>query len=487
MLIHSKHCKKIQIGSANASVFLSHLQGLTSGKTKDSDTLERRRPNSDFDAAICGTPSNLDNKAQWTDVLAPSGYESPPAPAMSSLSAKQRLIVLNNASPSQNFQITTPFQNQPSSFGRDITKKHSEIVSSIQKSISKLKMLDASPFSSSLKVNNDSTLIPLDIFKSTLYNTVLDRDREDAEIKCVDTSAACSEDRLLIVTTENGELKSSMNIDVSDIETSENNADASRANSSSGVAEVGISPCHISSGSLSKLKDGEGLLSQTTWSGYKTQKTLWTPGDPIEAKVFTYAADSSLMEVMLDPANKKKTTGTPDRTLPSSEKGMEKGALESKKYWGSLSRDRKVYDQSRKSANVDPGRDADSRENVRNASPFSTNKLDSLLLDTALSSSPIMEINLSKEPTELETMDGIGGVGNFHTPLNGKETKQIHSRIVNGKVDIDTDPVKFKELAVGGVKASSRGSASPFVHRGGIELQSQKVISLSCMHTLHLR
>lgn len=442
-------------------------EGLTCAKTKDSDALEIRRPNSDCDAAICESQSYLDNKAQRTDVFASSGYETPPAPALSSLSAKQRLIVLNNDSPLQNLQITTPFENQQSSFVRDLTRKQSEIVSSIQKSISKLKMINASPFSSSLKVNNGSTLIPLDIFKSTVYNTVLDRDREDVQMECVDTAVACSEDRLFIVATENGELKSSIDMDASDIETVENKVDVSHAKSSLGVAEDGISPGHISSGFFPKLKEEEGLLSQITWSGNKMRKNLLTPGDPIEGMVFTSAEDSSFMEIMLDSSNNKKTTGTPHRTLPSSEKIMEKASIVSEKY---RAQDRRPYDQVSKSADVNPGRDADSRDNVRNASPFTINKLDSLFLDTALSSSPIMEINHPKESIRLESMDDIG---NFQTPLSDKDTKEVHSMIVNGNLDVDK-PVRLKELTMGGVKVSSLGSASPFVHRGGIELQSQK-------------
>lgn len=462
------------------------LQGLTCAKTKDSDALEIGRPNSDCEAAICESQSYLDNKAQRTDVFASSGYETPPVPALSSLSAKRRLIVLNNDSPLQNLQITTPFENQQSSFVRDLTRKQSEIVSSIQKSISKLKMLNASPFSSSLKVNNGSTLMPLDIFKSTVYNTVLDRDREDVQMECVDTAVACSEDRLFIVATENGELKSSIDMDASDIETVENKVDVSHAKSSSGVAEDGISPGHISSGFFPKLKEEEGLLSQITWSGNKMRKNLLTPGDPIEGMVFTSAEDSSFMEIMLDPSNNKKTTGTPHITLPSSEKIMEKTSIASEKY---RARDRRPYDQVSKSADVNPGRDADSRDNVRNASPFTINKLDSWFLDTALSSSPIMEINHPKESIRLESMDDIG---NFQTPLSDKDTKEVHSMIVNGNLDVDK-PVRLKELTMGGVKVSSLGSASPFAHRGGIELQSQKVILRSWMHslivlfTLHLR
>ncbi|KAI8552217.1 hypothetical protein RHMOL_Rhmol06G0249000 [Rhododendron molle] len=442
-------------------------EGLTCAKTKDSDALEIRRPNSDCDAAICESQSYLDNKAQRTDVFASSGYETPPAPALSSLSAKQRLIVLNNDSPLQNLQITTPFEIQQSSFVRDLTRKQSEIVSSIQKSISKLKMLNASPFSSSLKVNNGSTLIPLDIFKSTVYNTVLDRDREDVQMECVDTAVACSEDRLFIVATENGELKSSIDMDASDIETVENKVDVSHAKSSLGVAEDGISPGHISSGFFPKLKEEEGLLSQITWSGTKMLKNLLTPGDPSEGMVFTSAEDSSFMEIMLDPSNNKKTTGTPHRTLPSSEKIMEKASIASEKY---RARDRRPYDQVSKSADVNPGRDADSRDNVRNASPFTINKSDSLFLDTALSSSPVMEINHPKESIRLESMDDIG---NFQTPLSDKDTKEVHSMIVNGNLDVD-NPVRLKELTMGGVKVSSLGSASPVVHRGGIELQNQK-------------
>ncbi|THF95303.1 hypothetical protein TEA_016845 [Camellia sinensis var. sinensis] len=169
-------------------------KGLLSGKSKESDAVEIRRPNLDFDAVNCGTPSNLDNRVSLLNVSALRECESPLAGSMSSLCAKQRQIVLGSASPSKSLQITTPSPKQPGSFARDEIRKHGESVSSIQKSMSKLKMLEASPFSSTLKLNIDSTLISSEyLSKTTRYNTVLDRNIEDAQTKCVDASVACED------------------------------------------------------------------------------------------------------------------------------------------------------------------------------------------------------------------------------------------------------------------------------------------------------
>ncbi|KAL7185988.1 hypothetical protein ACSBR2_027858 [Camellia fascicularis] len=169
-------------------------KGLLSGKSKDSVAVEIRRPNLDFDAVNCGTPSNLDNRVSQLNVSALRECESPLAGSMSSLCAKQRRIVLSSASPSKSQQITTPSPKQPGSFARDEIRKHGESVSSIQKSMSKLKMLEASPFSSTLKLNIDSTLISSEyLSKTTRYNTVLDRNIEDAQTKCVDASVACED------------------------------------------------------------------------------------------------------------------------------------------------------------------------------------------------------------------------------------------------------------------------------------------------------
>ncbi|KAF5960643.1 hypothetical protein HYC85_001852 [Camellia sinensis] len=169
-------------------------KGLLSGESKASDAVEIRRPNLDFDAVNCGTPSNLDNRVSLLNVSALRECESPLAGSMSSLCAKQRQIVLGSASPSKSLQITTPSPKQPGSFARDEIRKHGESVSSIQKSMSKLKMLEASPFSSTLTLNIDSTLISSEyLSKTTRYNTVLDRNIEDAQTKCVDASVACED------------------------------------------------------------------------------------------------------------------------------------------------------------------------------------------------------------------------------------------------------------------------------------------------------
>ncbi|KAL6999851.1 hypothetical protein U1Q18_001007 [Sarracenia purpurea var. burkii] len=451
-------------------------KGLVSGKSKESDALETRTTNLDFDTVHRGTPSNLDKKIQQIDVFAPSECDSPLAGSMSSVSVKQCRIVSDIASPSQNLQITTPSRKQPGSLVGDETITHN-VVSSIQKSISKLEMLEASPLSTTLKISIDSIRMPSEL------------------PLCADASVSCSEDQLFIVPQENGKRKYMANMDGIGIEILENIVDLSHAKDSLGVAKVGISPGSMSSGDLRRdlpielMEAEEGLLSQISWSGNKTQKNLLTPGDPTEEMVVTYGTGSTA-EITLDHLKDKRSTGSPHGIIPSSEKSMERRSLASKVYWGSISRDLSLYNRDNTVKSIDPEYDADSGENVRNSGLLTTvtNKLDSLFMERAKSSSPIIEINHAKESNGTETMDGSeiinihalqdesGAIGEFQTSLTDKETKKFKWIGLDGNLQIDTDPVMFKDLTVEGVKATSYGSSSPFIHKSDNEPPHQKQV-----------
>ncbi|XP_057461184.1 uncharacterized protein LOC130751607 isoform X2 [Actinidia eriantha] len=458
-------------------------KGVLSGKSKLSSALEMM-PSLDFDAANCGTPSNPDIKVQQIDVFSPCEYESPLAGSLSLLSSKRRRIVLDIASPSKNLQFTTPSQKLPYSLLTDETRKHGDGLSSIQKSISKLEMLKASPFPSTLKVNIESTSILSKYNRKTpSYNTVL-----DAQIRCVDTSVARSEDQLYIVAKENGEHKYVTNMDAIDVETSENTVDVSHARVHTGVAKDGISTGHISPG-FKVLEAEETLLSQFTWSGNKMPKNFFTSGDPTKGMVVTSGIGSLLAEITLDHAKDKKKTGISPRTVPSSEKNTENLSLASKEYWSSPSRELNLYDPDNKIKSIDSGYDGVSRENVRNGSLLTTvaNKLDSLFRERAQSSSTMIEINHSKESTLIETMfsgeknlhalqDESGAIGNFQTPLTDKMAKDVQSKIFDGDLQIGADPVRLRDLTTGCVKAYSHRSASPFVLRGDNEPPHHKQV-----------
>ncbi|PSS06479.1 REST corepressor like [Actinidia chinensis var. chinensis] len=448
------HDADVSIDKKNSS--LNQLtKGVLSGKSKLSGALEMM-PSLDFDAANCGTPSNPDIKVQQIDV----------------------------ASPSKNLQFTTPSQKLPDSLVTDETRKHGDGLSSIQKIISKLEMLKASPFSSTLKVNIELTSILSKYNRKTpSYNTVL-----DAQIRCVDTSVARSEDQLYIVAKENGEHKYATNMDAIDVETSENTVDVIRARVHTGVAKDGISTGHISPG-FKVVEVEETLLSQFTWSGNKMPKNFLTSGDPTKGMFVTSGTGSLLAEITLDHAKDKKKTGISPRTVPSSEKNTENLSLASKENWSSLSRELNLYDQDNKIKSIDSGYDGVSRENVRNGSLLTivANKLDSLFRERAQSSSTMIEINHSKESTLIETMysgeknlhalqDESGAVGNFQTPLTDKMAKDVQSKIFDWDLQIGADPVRLRDLTTGCVNAYSHRSASPFVLRGDNEPPHHKQV-----------
>ncbi|KAA8526644.1 hypothetical protein F0562_008153 [Nyssa sinensis] len=435
------------------------------GKSNESaiDAFEMRRPDLDFSSAKSGTLSNLDNNGLHLHVPAPSEHESPLAGLISSFSAKQRQTFLDNVSPSKFPWNGTPFQKQLGSFVRDESRKHSESVASIQKSISKLKMLEASPFSSALKAKIDSNLISsVNLFKTPPFNTVLEKNNKDAQAKHVDASVTYFEEQLSSIAQKNGEQKSTIDMDSNDIEMSPNIVDLSHTEGSVDLVKGGKSPNHLSTGILCrdqhiKLMATAASPSQFTSSGKKTHQRLLMLQDPVAGTSVTSRTDSSV-EFTIDYIKDKKATDTPHKFVASPEKRLEKKSITSQEYKDSLSRDLRLHDQYKKLLSFGPGQDADSSNNVTNARL--ADKLESLFMGRALSSSPFTGLNHSKDFNGVERADDreiklhdvrdeSGTIGNCQNHLTDKET----------------DPAIVHTDLPGGEIKASRGSASPFVHR----------------------
>ncbi|XP_052178263.1 uncharacterized protein LOC127792022 isoform X2 [Diospyros lotus] len=467
---------------------------MMSSMSKESNNLEMR-PASDY-AVNYGASSELENNVcRQLDVFASQECESPLEGSMSSsLLAIERQIVLDSGSLFKNLQTATP-QKHSGSFVWDDIRKYGNGLSSIQRSIPRLEMLKTSPFSSTLKMNIDSTFLSSgNISKTSPYGSVLKRKKEDAQIKHMDTSAVCCEEKLHSVIQEDGERKHMTNMDNNDVEILESIVDASHPESSTGVTSVQISPIRMSTGTILgeepvKLAEEGASLSQLTSLGKMRRMNLLTSADRTGGMAVTSGTDSLLSRSAFDHVKDKRATGSPTKSLHSLEKTMPKKLFETTGYRDSHSQDFWLYDQDNNTKTINLAHDADSREDFRNSSQLATvaNKLDSPFMDVVPSSSPIIDTNHTKESTETadgrninlhSLLDKSGATGIFWTPLADRDLKL---KSMDENLLIGTDPVRStKNLTEGWLRASSFHSASPVVHRGDRESSHQKLVE---MHT----
>ncbi|KAL0451230.1 UNVERIFIED_CONTAM: hypothetical protein Slati_1101100 [Sesamum latifolium] len=101
---------------------------------------------------------------------------------------KQRQLLLTTVSPSQLLGAASPLLAKPVSLLRNDSVEHHETQTSIQKSISKLEVLEKSAFSSSLnaKVDN-STIKSVDFLKSPNFDAFLEKNRHISRMNFEDS------------------------------------------------------------------------------------------------------------------------------------------------------------------------------------------------------------------------------------------------------------------------------------------------------------
>ncbi|XP_059661289.1 uncharacterized protein LOC132307513 isoform X2 [Cornus florida] len=428
-------------------------KGKLFGKSKDSvkDAFEMMSPYLELSSVNRGTLLNQDSKVLQLDMVARSEHGSPWTGSISPF-AKEREIFMDSVSPSKHSWNATPSRKQPGSFVSDSTRKHGGSVSSIQKSISKLKMLETSPFSS-LKAKIDSGLITSDIFKTPPFDTLLEKNHNDAQVKLVDASVDFSQENLLVAAQKSGENKSLIDMDGNDFETAKNIVDIIHPEESTGLVKGGRSQNPMSKGFLLRdqpidVTPSAASRSQLNCSGQKTQQNPLLSETPSEGTLVTSGTDSLLAEITFNYIEDKKSTGTPNKFVPS------------------------------------PVQDVDSIKNV--TSSRIVDNSEHMFMVRAQSSSPFIKPNHSKNFTGAETMDdrytklhGLqdesGTMGNSQTPQMDMDAPNSQSKIVGSNLQTGTDPARFsKVLSARGIKASSGGSDSPFACRSANETPLRK-------------
>ena len=414
-------------------------------------------------------------------------YRSPYAGSIQSFSTKIQQQLLDNANSPGNLWIVTPSKSQHGSFLSNNHMRHGDSESSIQKSISKLKILEASSNGSLKGGIGESKPSSLDYLSATPVNAISEENSKDPQHKHLDIPSDSLEEHLGSVVQEDG------------IQTPKNIGNLSQTDETTGFFKKDDEPLHPMSVGILKMDETTAPMavtlspSQFTWSGHKVLQQNLEAEHSRDGTLFSSGTNSPLGNIILDRAREKKTSGTPNEFVSSPMKRLEKKLLASQEYQGSLSRNLKQQGQHYK-LSFGLGQDVSTIENFVSASHSSATaiKLNSPHSERrAQSSTPFIEIKHSKEFSQVKRMSDkennlhdlkneSGPLMNIQTPSRDMNTINYRSPNPEKNLQTEEDSTRFKdELPDGGMKASSYHSPSPSVHRSTVWSPLKKVEFLS--------
>lgn len=177
--------------------------------------------------------------------------------------------------------------------------KPNESISSIQKSISRLRVPNPSPSVSSLKEGIDKLKRRLSSYSSMAFTGVLDENSKDLKSKYAGAPVACLEEKLSSANLENQEYKSILvNIDSNRIEAPQSTGKLGLNKEITGLEEDGERPDYMVMGILSKDNAtkqviGVGSPSNMALSGRKAMQHILMSEISPKRTLVTFGTDSS--------------------------------------------------------------------------------------------------------------------------------------------------------------------------------------------------
>jgi hypothetical protein len=438
------------------------LQGV---KEFSENAIEMFRPIPQFTDDNRGTPSNKDGISEFrrsdSDINQKSGerYRSFLEESISLLSSKQQQSFVNTPNSAKHMGIVTPSSKLPGFFSSKESIRHGESLSSIQKSISKFKIPEPSPSSSTLKEGIEKLKRRLSNYSSmpSSFSTVLAGNSKDPQEGHANTHIAHLEEHLCTADLKNEE-KNLINIDGDGIETPKNIGKLSQNEVILGLAKDGESPNHMSLGLVSKDKKpltATGSPSQFTLSGSKLVQNFSMSENPTEGTLVTSGTDSSSVEITLDYRINKKVAGMPDNFVSSPVKRLGQDLSACMEYQDSVSRDLKQLGQYNKLfSGSGQGGDSIQHVNGDSHSGLVADKLDSLLSEMrAESDASFLRTNHVKEFGKVERVldNNIGPLCNesekfinIQSPLRDKDTMNFQFESTDKNLQAGADPRQFK-------------------------------------------
>ncbi|KAK1405690.1 hypothetical protein POM88_005295 [Heracleum sosnowskyi] len=270
-----------------------------------------------------GTLSNLDTKHHELGGSELHAWKSPLISSINSLSPKQRQIGDNSLNLSRSPWHVTPTNKQANYFVGSDDRVHKASASSIQKSISKLELLHASPFSVALSAKiGTSNLRPLHYLPRTPVGGALNS--KVTHVKDADG------DRTETVVQEKGDWKQKTETpkDIRCVVDSKALRSALKTGRSPYIVSV-VKPSADQQTDESCLVT---LLPQSICPPEQSEPHILSSEDPSEVKLVTYGSDASMMGVTLERLEGEEAIGTPHKLASSVVKQIERKSSTSPTY-----------------------------------------------------------------------------------------------------------------------------------------------------------
>ncbi|KAL8478032.1 hypothetical protein ACS0TY_030074 [Phlomoides rotata] len=336
---------------------------------------------------------------------------------------KQQQTLPVAASPSKPRGFVSPFLAQPGSLLKNGSLEHQETETSIQKSISKLELLEKSAFSAKI---DKSTVKSLDFSKSPNFDNLLEKKLHISTMNFTEDSVP--EGKAASVNRSTGRTSSFS----TDQATGVNHLEPL------GLIISGKSPYESSSKNIfaDQLKSGAVAASPSkiSWSGNNLKRSLFTPKPNNEDSILT-ETESLLREIASGGEGKVSPNfvSSPGRMLVkelSVSSGFQRSQLN----------DLLLQSRNKQFTEYDKVQDSTSERNLShvNLSSATANKDALSKRMEGVLNSPFIEVNhlnlLELNATNSEEMDiqnleeMIGTIGNFSTPAKENESQVMHSK-----------------------------------------------------------
>ncbi|KAJ0051400.1 hypothetical protein Pint_01805 [Pistacia integerrima] len=408
--------------------------------------------------------------------------ESPLGGPMTMLSAKQKQILLDATNISRHSPCITPSPKQPGSLLRKENIKLGESVSSLLKSISKFKLIESSPHTSTLGNGLEKSEQKLLEYLSATSpsHIVVEETSRDLSRQLVDTPIVNLE-KQFSVDRKNGEHKKAVNMCGDGNGTHKYFGNLNQNRETMIPGKDGEPLDHLSDNVSHEDKRTEML------AGIVMHQHL-VPNDAMKVMSDITGSESFSLEITLDHKKDQKTTNDSNKNVFPPLKRLDQELSPAEQ--GSLFVDLKQQVQPQGNVVIRCGPDGNSMEYATTGSHLTqmADKLDSLFVDwRAQSSSPLREVNHMRNFTQVKREDDrkilpsalqnvSETVRNLQTPSRDTGLLKYQPLSPDKNCQIANDTIRTKEEpAREGIKASAHEHASPHVERSLNELSFLKL------------
>ncbi|XP_020555090.1 uncharacterized protein LOC105178718 isoform X2 [Sesamum indicum] len=393
---------------------------------------------------------------------------------------KQPQLLLTTASPSQLLGATSPLLAKPVFLLRNDSVEHHETQTSIQKSISKLELLEKSGFSSSFsaKVDN-STIKSLDFLKSPNFDAFLEKKRHISRMNFEDSVT----EKKLASVDQSKERSYAFSMNRTRAETLNHISGENHLEEHLDQIMSGKLPNELSAKNLSADQSKYKRASPSKiWSGNKLMRSLFSPKHSNEDAVMT-ETESLLADIASGDGVKilsAQFVSSPGRLL-------EKKLSTTLGLQSSQSKDLVLQSQFKQSSDSDKDRDSTPEGNLTDGN-LSTSNANRAAVSNGMDGelgSPFVEVNHLKNLVEVRSTDNgevdiynrngtFGNIDDFITPAKNKYQVK-HSKILDVGNQTSRESSRFEDDLPGGeFGVISHGSVSPSAYKNLEEPTLQK-------------